>query len=83
MPFVSDKQRRYLWSQKPEVAREFAAKEQAKHPNKLWIIQEKRGTVWYRISEPSDHVTATELYATNLASGKDVRIAPAKPWHKK
>lgn len=27
MPFKSDKQRRFLFSQKPEVAREFAEKE--------------------------------------------------------
>jgi len=27
MPFKSDKQRRYLWSQKPEVARKFAEDE--------------------------------------------------------
>ena len=28
MPFVSDKQRRYLWSQKPEVAKKFAEHKQ-------------------------------------------------------
>ena len=29
MPFVSDKQRRYLWSQKPEVAKKFAKHHQS------------------------------------------------------
>jgi hypothetical protein len=30
MPFKSEKQRRYLWSQKPDVAKEFARKEALK-----------------------------------------------------
>lgn len=29
-PFKSDKQRKYLYSQKPEVAKEFASKEKSK-----------------------------------------------------
>jgi hypothetical protein len=29
MPFASEKQRRYLWANEPEVAREFADKETA------------------------------------------------------
>jgi hypothetical protein len=30
MPFQSEKQRKYLWSQKPEVAKQFAAHDKGK-----------------------------------------------------
>lgn len=30
MPFKSEKQKRYLWAKKPEVAKEFASKEKKK-----------------------------------------------------
>lgn len=36
MPFASEKQKRYLWAKKPEVAREFAAKEK-KMPSKAQL----------------------------------------------
>ena len=37
MPFESDKQRKYLWSQKPEVAKQIAYKEDGgKIPNTWW-----------------------------------------------
>lgn len=38
MPFKSAKQKRYLWSVKPEVAREFAKKTKKKKRKKKPII---------------------------------------------
>ena len=46
MPFVSDKQRRYLWSQKPEVAKKFAEHRQQGGP----LTREKAIAINERVS---------------------------------
>ncbi len=42
MPFKSEKQRRYLWKNEPEVAREFAAKEKQAGGHKAYIRMSKK-----------------------------------------
>ena len=45
MPFKSEKQRRYLYSQKPEVAKKFAA-----HSDTHWLKRK-----WFRRHDDSKH----------------------------
>jgi len=41
MPFKSEKQRRYLWKNEPEVAREYAAKEKKLGGHKAYMKKMK------------------------------------------
>ena len=43
MPFASEKQRRYLWAKKPDVARKFAEhEEQERGQKKSFVKRSKR-----------------------------------------
>lgn len=52
MPFESEKQRRYLWKNEPEVAREFAAKEKKMGGHKKYMeLKSKMPKSHLRISK--------------------------------
>ena len=67
MPFVSDKQRRFLWSQKPEVAKKFAEHKQAggpidmEHVKKVTQKDRYGNQVSYEFENPVKPIDQTEI----------------------
>ena len=67
MPFVSDKQRRFLWSQKPEVAKKFAEHHNdggmagMDHVKKITQKDRYGNQVSYEFENPIKPIDQTEL----------------------
>ena len=80
MPFVSDKQRRYLWSQKPEVAKKFAKHhEQGGQITDSWWNKRMAGAPQHRsYSDDPDDIYETVL-EQDPYGGKYLRDDVPKP----
>ena len=88
MPFVSDKQRRYLWSQKPEVAKKFAKHHQSGGP--IGLDRESAHALNRKISPTTDPNAVLNWlkslgydFAGKKKKGVPKQEAPPKPKKKK
>ena len=59
MPFKSEKQRKYLWMNEPEVAREFAAKEKKMGGHKAYM----------KMKMPKSHMKMSKKQHEDLMNG--------------